>query len=132
MGFNVVDGVLTATDGGFAVAQINGQTMHGISDDLRIHDPVIAVVNPQSISLSREKDIPKPSWRHCKCNVFEGSITGMRKLGSLTQVSIDAGFSLNAEISSDVLDELDVTVGSRVFAQFKAAEVSFLRAQDTL
>ena len=132
MGFNVVNGTLTAIESGFAVAQINGQTIRGISDGLKIRDPVIAVVNPQSISLSLEKDIRKPSWRHCKCNVFEGSITGMRKVGSLAQVSIDVGFPLNAEISSDILDELNLTAGSSVFAQFRAAEVSFLRAQHTL
>jgi len=128
MGFNILRGALTAIEGGFAVAEIGGQAIRGIADGLEIRDQVIAAVSPQAISLSLEKGIRKPNWRHCRCNVFEGSITGIRKIGSVTQVSIDVGFPLNAEISSEALEELSLTVGSNVFAQFRAAEVSFLRA----
>jgi len=128
MGLNIVRGVLTGIEGGFAVAEIGGQTMRGIADGLEVHDQVITAVSPQVISLSLERGIRKPNWRHCRCNVFEGSITGIRKIGSVTQVSVDVGFPLKVEISSEALEELNLTVGSNAFAQFRAAEVSFLRA----
>ena len=128
MGFNILHGALDSIEDGFAVAKVNGQPILGIGDGLGTGERVIVVVSPQSISLSLERDIRKPSWRHCSCNVFEGSITGMHRIGSVAQVSIDVGFPLNLEMSSDLLDELRLAVGSKVFAQFRAAEVGFLRA----
>jgi len=128
MGFNILHGALASIEDGFAVAKVNGQAILGIGDGLRIGEPVIVVVSPQSISLSLEREIRKPSWRQCNCNVFEGLIIGMRRIGPVAQVSIDVGFPLNLEISSDLLDELRLAVGSKVFAQSRVAEVVFLRA----
>jgi ABC-type Fe3+/spermidine/putrescine transport system ATPase subunit len=128
MGFNILHGALASIYDGFAVAKVNGQAILGIGDGLRIGEPVIVVVSPQSISLSLERDIRRPRWRHCNCNVFEGSITGMRRIGPVAQVSINVGFPLNLEISSDLFDELHLAVGRNVFVQFRAAEVGFLRA----
>ncbi len=128
MGFNTLQGTLTSTDDGYAVAQADGRTIRGVASELRVGEPVIIVVRPEAISLSLGRNNGKPHWRHCECNVFQGSVKGMRKMGSLTQVSIDVGFPLNVEMSSDTVDELNLAVGTSVFAHFRASEVSFLRA----
>jgi len=128
MGFNILRGRVTSTENGLAVVEVAGQSIEGADTDLTVGEKVLAVLRPQTISLSLERDIRKPSWRHCQCNVFKGSVTGMRKMGSFAQVSIDVGFALNLEMSSELVDELDLAIGSSIFAQFRASEVSFLRA----
>jgi ABC-type Fe3+/spermidine/putrescine transport system ATPase subunit len=128
MGFNILRGRVTSTENDLAVVEVAGQGIAGPAGDLTVGEDVLAVLRPQAISLSLESDIRKPSWRHCQCNVFKGSVTGMRKMGSLAQVSIDVGFQLSLEMSSELLDELNFTIGGTAFAQFKASEVSFLRA----
>jgi len=128
MGFNILHGKLTSKEDGFWVASVNGQSIRGVGDNLTVGEGVIAVVRPQAISLSLERDIRKPNWRHCQCNVLEGSIIAMRQTGSVAQISVDVGFPLNLEMSSDLADELNVAVGHDVFAQFRASEVSLLCA----
>lgn len=126
MGFNILDGHVTSVEDGLAVVEVCGQSIRGVAGSLTPSEDVIVAVSPHAISLSLERDIRKPSWRHCQCNVFEGSITVIRKTGSVAQVSIDVGFPLNLEVSLDLLDELNLAIGSRIFAQFRASEVSFL------
>ena len=128
MGFNVLRGRVTSAMNGIAVVEVAGQSIEGPASGLTVGEEALAVLRPQAISISLGRDIRKPSWRHCQCNVFKGSITGMRKMGSFAQVSIDVGFPLNFEMSSELVDELNLAIGSSIFAQFRASEVSFLRA----
>jgi len=128
MGFNILDGTLISIEVDFAIADVRGQSIRGVGGDSAVGQRVIVVVRPQAISLSLDGDIGKPSWRHCQCNVLEGSITAMRKMGSVVQVSIDAGFPLSSEMSLDLIEELGLAVGNRIFAHFRASEVGFLRA----
>lgn len=127
MGFNILSGTLSSIGASFAVASVEGQSVQGIANGLAVGERVIVVVRPQAISLSLGMDNAKPSWRHCQCNILEASITAVRKMGSIAQVSIDAGFPLSVEIGSDLIDELNLAAGSTVFAHFRASEVSFLR-----
>lgn len=128
MGFNMLRGTLTSVEDGFAIAEIKGKTVHGVATRPVIGEPVVAVVRPQAILLSLERDGAKPSWRHCRCNVLGASIVSVHKMGSVAQLSIDVGFPLNVETASDQVDDLNLAVGSGVFAHFRAAEVSFLHA----
>jgi len=128
MGFNILRGRVTSTDEESVVVDVAGQSVEGQAADLIAGQDVLAVVRPEAVSLSLERDIRRQSWRHCQCNVFKGSVTGVRKIGPLAQVSVDIGFPLNSEISSELVDELNLAGGSVVFAQFRASEVSFLRA----
>jgi len=128
MGFNILPGRVTAVEDGFASAEVNGQSIRGVANGLTVGDHVVAVFAPQKVSLSLERKIGKPGWHQCQCNVLEGHVTGMRKIGAVAQMSMDVGFPLNVETSSDVVHELNITVGSNAFAQFRVSEVSFLHA----
>ena len=128
MGFNILRGTLTAVEKCFASAEVKGQSIRGVANDLTVGEHVIAVFRPQVVSLSLERSIRKPGWRQCQCNVLEGRVTGMRNMGPVAQISMDVGFPLNVETSSDLVDELNIAVGTNAFAQFRASEVSFLHA----
>jgi len=128
MGFNILRGTLTVIEDSFASAEVKGQSIRGVANGLTVGDHVIAVFRPQVVSLSLERNIRKPGWRQCQCNVFEGRVTGMRKMGPVAQISMDVGFPLDIETSSDLVDELNIAVGRNAFAQFRASEVSFLHA----
>lgn len=132
MGFNIIDGNVTAKEGGFWVVSVKGQNIRGIGDNLTVGERVVAAVRPQAISLSHERNIRKQNWRHCQCNVLEGSIVEMREIGSVAQISIDVGFPLSLEMSSDLVEELSLTVGRDIFAQFRASEVSLLHSQHVM
>ena len=128
MGYNIIHGHIDSIENGFAIIEAEGQTLCAVSTGLMPGQDTIVVVKPQSISLSLDRSVRKKSWCHCKCNVIEGSVAAIRGKGSLAQVSIDAGFALSLNVGLDVLEELELGLGSKVFAQFKASDVTLLPA----
>lgn len=126
MGFNILHGHVISVEDDFAIVEIGRQRIRAMPVSVTPGNDVVVFVRPQAISLSLEKEIRKPGWRPCKCNVLEGSITEIHKMGSVAQIQVDTGFPLNLEVSSDILDELNLVIGKRIFAQFRASEVSIL------
>jgi ABC-type Fe3+/spermidine/putrescine transport system ATPase subunit len=128
MGYNIIRGHVNSIENGFATVNIEGQILCGASTNLTPDQDVLVVVKPQSISLSLDMNVRKKSWCHCRCNIIEGSVSAIRSKGSIAQVSIDVGFPLSLDIGIDVVEEFGLSLGSQVFAQFKASEVIFLPA----
>ena len=128
MGYNIIHGHVASIENGFATIEAGGQTLCAVSTELMPGQDTTVVVKPQSISLSSDRGIGKKSWCHCKCNVIEGSVSVIRGKGSMAQVSIDAGFALSLDVGLNVLEELELGLGSKVFAQFKASDVTLIPA----
>jgi molybdate transport system ATP-binding protein len=82
-----------------------------------VSGPSFAVIRPHSIALVR--DTPTGSAR----NVWEGTITGVDRLGDRVRVGVDGVLPLTAEITATSLESLALRPGDRVHASVKATDI---------
>ncbi|MDH5816579.1 ABC transporter ATP-binding protein [Thermofilum sp.] len=129
LGYNVLNGRIISIEDGHASIDVGGTILsaecHGNFPE-KVKD-VIVVIKPQDIILSPTKEIVKPKWKGCQCNILTGRVKGMYIEGSVVKVDVDLGdINLKAEISPDYLDDFDVKPGATVFVQIKASRVKVL------
>ena len=129
LGYNVFNGKVVSTsvvgisvDVGGAV--LNAEGCAGSPENVK---DVFVVIKPQDVVLSKTKEVFKPEWKGCQCNVLNGMVKRIYMEGSVAKADIDIGdVSLKAEISPDYLEELGVKPGSTVFVQIRFSKVKVL------
>ncbi|MBI4726500.1 TOBE domain-containing protein [candidate division TA06 bacterium] len=84
----------------------------------------MASLNPNEIILSSQKLVSSAR------NVLEGVITDAISEGGLYKVTVDVGLSLAAAITKASWDEMNLKVGSHVYAVFKASSVRVWREEN--
>lgn len=124
LGLNVLDGYVTSVSDSFAHIQVNETHIHGIAESIEKDTNVMVIIRPEDIMLSPEEEVQNPRWRNCRCNILEGSVTDIAVMMYRSRVTIDVGFPLTSEMSTNTIEEMNIDIGSRVFTQFKAASVS--------
>ncbi len=131
LGFNVFDGrvVSEKRDDDTMMVEVCGVTIQTKAENITPNRRVTVVLKPQDILLSSDNKITKPKWKNCRCNILQGIITEISNMGSTAKILIDAGIPLKSNVSVDLLDELDITVGSEIFAQFRAQKVKLIPQQ---
>lgn len=108
------------------IVDVNGVAIQTKAENIAPGMEVAVVLKPQDIFLSFDSEIIKPKWKNCRCNTLQGIITEMSNMGSMAKILIDAGIQLKSDVSVDLLDELNITVGSKIFAQFRAQKVKLI------
>ena len=111
MGVNLVRGTVTdgvlRTDRGAAVVVADAAA-----------GPAFAVIRPHSVVLTRT--VPDgSSVRNC----WEGTVTGMDRLGDRVRVSLEGPLPLVAEITVGAMEAMALRPGDTVHASVKATEV---------
>lgn len=113
---NVLPGeVMSAGDGKISV-NIQGQLLEAIGDE-KTGSNVFFCLRPEDITLWKATDMPPSSAR----NIISGNITSIFPQGPLLQVKINCGFTLTALITRASAEDLDLELGSKVSASFKAS-----------
>ena len=113
---NVLKGTVTANDDGVTLIEVEGTIVEAISD-YAVGDVVYACLRPENVTLSKMRI--KTSAR----NIFEGEIIETEILGALVRVKMDCGFILNAFVTRQSAEELEVKTGSHFIASFKTTAV---------
>lgn len=136
LGYNVLDGYVMSVSEAHAVVDVGGVLLLAeapISMLERFKD-VVVIVKPHDIILSATKEVSKPKWRGCQCNVLEGVLESLYLEGSIVKAEVAIGdVNLKVEVSPDHLDEVHVKPGDRVFVQIKASMIKVLsRARDLM
>jgi molybdopterin-binding protein len=85
---------------------------------------VLVVLRPEDITITRPDDASPPTSAR---NRLEGSITRIVPGENQARISIDCGFPLLALITKQSLEDLELRVGDRVQATFKAHAVHLIR-----
>jgi molybdopterin-binding protein len=97
-----------------------------IEDNLNIE---AAFNRPGKISVHvRPEDIlvsTKPLQSSAR-NVFKGRIIGITDVGSIVQLTVDAGKKFSVQITKKSLTEMNLNVGSEVYLTFKASAVNLI------
>jgi len=98
-----------------------GVLVTAVSD---VEGPVVATLHAEDVILSKAPFVSSAK------NCLPGTVTELRPNGGIVTVCIDAGFPLTALLTRESCGDLDLTVGSRVFATFKATAVHVIPVHD--
>lgn len=115
LGVNLLSGIAEPTADGLCRVRCNGATFACAEP---ISGRVLLTCNPWDIALSPVR--PQGS----ALNVLRGRVKEISRLGGRTRVTIENGVCLTAEITHASESRLGLTIGSHVFASFKASAVT--------
>ncbi|MFQ6104055.1 MAG: ABC transporter ATP-binding protein [Candidatus Glassbacteria bacterium] len=113
---NILSGVIVEKDDGLAVIDIDGNSIQVVSD-CAVGDRVEVFVNPRHITFTLSRDTSSAR------NAIVGRISRLTQVGSLVRIELDCGFPLLGVLTTRSAQELEFTIGKRVFANFKATSV---------
>lgn len=114
LGYNTLDGRILSLKDGMNIVDVGGTLIQTEKSNIAQNNDVIVVLKPQNVYLSSKEEITKTKWHNCQCNVITGRVTEISKMGSMARIVVDAGIPLRSEMSVDLLEELGITLGSRV------------------
>lgn len=112
---NLLEGEIAQRDGAAVLLLGNRASIYVVSDT---RGPARAAIDPANIIISKEEI--QSSARNC----FAGRIVALSELGKRVALSVDVGATLTAHITRESFASLGVTLGSEVFATFKASAVT--------
>jgi molybdopterin-binding protein len=85
----------------------------------------VIAIRPEYIKISKE--IPASE----QMNVFNGIVVEYEDQGPIATLTVDVGFPLEATIDKHSFYEMDLDVGTRVSASFRADSVKVLKSNPT-
>ncbi len=106
---NVIAGTVVSSDEGHAVITVQNAAIEAMSD-YAVDERVKVHIDPGNIELRTEPDKMR--------NQLEGTVLEIIPSTPVSQVKLDCGFDLSADVPSKTLPELHLAVGDRVYATF--------------
>jgi molybdate transport system ATP-binding protein len=85
--------------------------------DSAVSGPVVAIINPTSIQLHRNR--PEGSAR----NVWETTVVGIEPFGDTVRVATSDPFGLTVEVTNAGASDTGIAVGGSVWVSIKATEI---------
>lgn len=119
---NVFSGTVVSAEGGMLMLDLAGQHLELVGSGMP-GEKVVLCTHPEHVVVT----IADPHHRTSARNVFPGTVTRIVPIGAINKVYLDCGFPLVASVTSHSLAELNLGVGSAVFASFKATSVHLYR-----
>ena len=117
---NILAGVVAEKDNSLVAIEINGGRIEAISD-YKAGEGVYVLIRPEEITLTLSKGISSAR------NTFPGKIVRMALVGALIRIEVDCGFPLLGLVTKRSAEELNLTIGKRVHASFKASAISIIK-----
>ncbi len=117
---NILNGVVLDKEDKLVSIGINGSVIQAISDYV-VGDKVYVVIRPEDIIFSPARD--KSSAR----NVFQGKIIRINSVGAMVRIEVDCGFPLLGVVTRRSAEELNMSIGSSVYASFKATALHIIK-----
>jgi len=119
MGVNFLEGIAEPPDdSGVSVVRINGVELRTVAQE---PGEVFLAFSPVDVALSPEP--PSSS----ALNVLEGRVTAILQLGGRMRIDLDAGIPLVAELTPESVARLNLGIGSKTYASFKATAIETYR-----
>ncbi|MBM4446371.1 MAG: ABC transporter ATP-binding protein [Chloroflexi bacterium] len=117
---NILNGVIVEKDDNLVTIQVNDSTIQAVSD-CEIGEAVYALIRPEDITFTLAKG------RTSARNTFQGKVTRMTPVGPLLRIEVDCGFNLLGVVTKMSAEELDLDIGKKVYASFKATAVHTIK-----
>ena len=119
---NIIEGVIITNNEGIATVNIGGNAIQAVSS-YPVGKEVYACIRPEDITLALS------STQSSARNSFQAKVTKVTLLGPLSRVEIDCGFRLIALVTKISAEDLNVQVGTEVYATFKATGVHIMEKE---
>jgi tungstate transport system ATP-binding protein len=119
---NILVGTVSERIDGLITAEVDGKLIQALGD-FNPGDRVNLFVRPEDVTVTVSSDTCSSAR-----NRLEGTITRLSLVGPLVRLEIDCGFKLMAVITRQSVDELGISLGSKVFACLKATAIHAVRA----
>jgi tungstate transport system ATP-binding protein len=117
---NILSGVIVNRDDELVTVDVNGAHIQAISD-YPIGAEVHVLIRPEDVTLTLHKDASSAR------NNFAGKIAKTLPIGALVRVEVACGFSLFAVVTKRSAEDLELTVGKKIHAAFKATAVHIIK-----
>ncbi|MEA1907164.1 MAG: response regulator [Euryarchaeota archaeon] len=106
---NVLSGTISASEDGEVVVAVGAAAIDAISN-YHAGEQVKVHIDPANIELQKHPDTTK--------NHLKGKVAEIIQSSPVSQVKLDCGFKLAANVPSKTLDTMHLSVGDPVFANF--------------
>ncbi len=106
---NVLSGTITTSEDGQVVVTVETATIDAISN-YRAGEQVKIHIDPANIELQKHPDTTK--------NNLKGKVTEIIQSSPVSQVKLDCGFKLAANVPSKTLDNMHLSIGDHIYANF--------------
>jgi tungstate transport system ATP-binding protein len=113
---NVLPGEVTSSKEGKISVSIQGQLLEAIGAE-KTGRKIFFCLRPEDITIWKATEMPPSSAR----NIISGNITSILPQGPLLQIKINCGFTLTALITRTSAQDLELEMGNKVSASFKAS-----------
>ena len=117
---NILSGVVVGKDDKLVTIDVNGSFIQSISD-YDIGEKVHVLIRPEDVTLTLHKETSSAR------NIFEGRISSIFPLGPLNRVEVSCGFPILAIVTKKSAEDLNLNIGSKVYATFKATAIHILK-----
>jgi len=115
---NMISGTVVSNDDGHAVITVQNAAIEAMSD-YEVDERVKIHIDPENIELRTEPGKMR--------NRLEGTVLEIIPSTPVSQVKLDCGFDLSADVPSKTLSELHLAVGDRVYATFSVLSAKVTR-----
>jgi len=123
LGTNIIEGKIIKKQNDHILVEIDNNTIITVTPDMDMSEKnVVITIKPEDVIITAEKNV-KPNT----INSIPGIITEMTQMRSNTQITINAGFSIKAIMTSAAIKNLGVTIGDKVYVTFNPSEVNVFR-----
>ena len=117
---NILGGIISAKDDALVTVDVNGAAIEAISE-FDIGDKIYVIIRPEDITFTPAKETSSAR------NVFQGEIARMTTVGQLARIEVDCGFPLLGVLTKKSAEELNLNLGKKIYASFKATAVHIIK-----
>ena len=117
---NILSGIISQKDDALVTVDVDGAAIEAISE-FSVGDKVYVIIRPEDITFTLAKETSSAR------NVFQVEITRMTAVGQLVRIEADCGFPLLGVVTKRSAEELNLNLGKKIYASFKATAVHVIK-----
>lgn len=117
---NILSGEISRKEGDITIVKINGVEISAISDFL-VGDNIYALIRPESVVFALSKEVTSAR------NIFHCRVNRINTVGHIVRIEVDCGFPLTGVVTRQAAQELNIAIGSSLYASIKATAVNIIQ-----
>ena len=116
----ILPGAVASKQDNLCSVEAGGKTLQVVAD-CEVGDSVFVCVRPENVSVSLTADAGG------RRNNFKSRVVSVEPWGLEYKVELDCGFTLQAAVTKQLVDGLELTAGGAVYASFKATAAHLIK-----
>jgi tungstate transport system ATP-binding protein len=117
---NILSGVVVGKEGELTKIKINGCIINTVNN-FDVGEKVYILIRPEVIVFSLSADATSAR------NVLKGKVNSITTVGHMVRLEVDCGFSLLGTITKHAAQDLNIAIGTELYAAFKATSIHTIK-----